>query len=162
MKKIVLAVLAFAAVGVQAADQGLYGGLNYNNLSLSDINEAASQSSPGVYGGYQLSNYGVEISHTKATGFSSTKATIGVTDLSVIPRLNVAKDVDLIGKVGVRHSTGHSYAGAGSSNTLVFGAGVEYNLFPQVTARALLDYSNKTGDVSAKATTATIGVAYKF
>jgi opacity protein-like surface antigen len=162
MKKIAIAAMAVLSIGAQAADQGFYAGVNYNHVSLSDVNDPSSQSTPGLYGGYQMGGYAAEISHMKKGGFSNTNATVATTDLAVLPRLNIAKDVDLIAKVGLRHSNGSSYVGRGSGNTVVLGAGLDYSVLPQVTVRAMVDYSNKTANEDVKATTTTIGVAYKF
>lgn len=159
MKKIILAALAVAAFGVQAADEGAYVGLNYNHAKLSANGESASENAVGVYGGYRMGNIAGEVSRFQK---SIDGAKYIYTDVSAIPRLNIAKDVDLLGKVGLRYS---EFSGGGenlSGTSLVVGAGVEYTFMPQVSARAMVDYSSKTFGESIKTTTATLGVAYKF
>ncbi len=159
MKKIILAALAVAAFGVQAADEGAYAGLSYNKFKFGCDGCSGSDSAVGVYGGYRMGNIAGEVSRFQKTA-GDAKAVI--TDFAAIPRLNVAKDVDLLGKVGLRYS---EISGGGekfSGTSLVVGAGVEYTFMPQVSARAMVDHSSKTFGESIKTTTATLGVAYKF
>ena len=171
MKKAVLAVLAMTAIGAHAAaDEGFYVGLSANHLKLtcSNCGDKETASAAGLYGGYRVGNIAGEISNVQKTlrdGTSDTKLTL--TDFSVIPRFNVAKDVDLLGKVGIRHSKatvndtndGHFKSGG---NSLVVGAGIEYKVLPQVNLRAMVDYAHKTTGTSVHITTATIGVSYSF
>lgn len=161
MKKIALAVLAMAAIGAQAADEGAYVGLNTNHVKLScDTCTGSAQNAVGIYGGYRMGAIAAEVSHFQKTDDSDMKVVI--TDVAVIPRYNVAKDVDLLGKVGIRHSEASDNFLKFTGNSLVVGAGIEYTFMPQVTARAIVDYSSKTFGESVKTTTTTIGVAYKF
>ncbi len=165
MKKIILAALAVAAFGAQAADEGVYVGLNHNHTKFKydNDNENETRNAVGVYGGYRVGNIAGEVSR-----FQKTKDDVKtvITDFAAIPRLNVAKDVDVLGKVGIRYSEvsgqegGDSFKEKGTS--LVVGAGVEYTFMPQLTARAMVDYSSKTFGESVKTTTTTVGVAYKF
>ena len=160
MKKIALAVLALVAMGAQAADEGVYVGLNQNHFKSKNDTVSVSGNGVGLYAGYRIGTVAGEISRFQKT-VSGEKFVL--TDVSAIPHLNVAKDVDLIGKVGFRLSeeSGSGFKNTGSS--LVIGAGVEYTVMPQVTARALVDYSNKTyGFSNVRTTTTTLGVAYKF
>lgn len=161
MKKIILAALAVAAFGAQAADEGSYVGLNHNNFKFScdDCGDLKSQNTVGIYGGYRMGNIAGEVSRFQKTN-NGVKAVI--TDFAAIPRLNVAKDVDLLGKVGLRHSEISGGDGKFSGTSLVVGAGVEYTFMPQVSARAMVDYSSKTFGEPIKTTTTTVGVAYKF
>jgi outer membrane autotransporter protein len=159
MKKIILAALAVVAFGAQAADEGAYAGLNYNNAKLSVDGESDSTNTIGVFGGYRMGNIAGEISRMQKT---NNGVKFIYTDFAVIPRVNVAKDVDVLGKVGLRNSEISEGTFKASGNSLVLGAGVEFAILPQVTLRAMLDYSNKTFGESIKATTTTIGVAYKF
>ena len=161
MKKVILAALAVAAFTAQAADEGVYAGLNYNNFksSCDDCGDSESQNAVGIYGGYRMGNIAGEVSRFQKTD-NGVKAVI--TDFAAIPRLNVAKDVDLLGKVGLRHSEISGDGEKFSGTSLVVGAGVEYTFMPQVSARAMIDYSAKTFGESVKTTTATVGVAYKF
>ena len=161
MKKIILIVLAAFSCVAQAAD-GAYAGLTLNNMELKSDNSSSVQAAPGIYAGYQIGSLGLEMSYAKKNGFFSTNATVAIWDLALIPRLNVAKDVDLIGKLGGRHSLGASYTASQEINSLVWGAGIEYGLMPQLSVRAMLDYSDKTGNDKVKATTTTWGRAYKF
>jgi outer membrane autotransporter protein len=163
MKKIALAVMAFAAMGAQAADEGAYVGLNYNDIKFSG-NASGSEKAVGFYAGYRMGNIGGEIARFQKT---TDGEKLIVTDIAAIPRLNVAKDVDLLGKVGIRYSENSGQDDNGSfkdkGTSLVVGAGVEYSVLPQVSVRAMVDYSNKTLGLSgAHATTKTIGVSYKF
>ena len=163
MKKIILAALAVAAFGAQAADEGVYAGLNYNHIKFSG-DASGSENATGIYVGYRFGNIAGEIARFQKTVDGDK---LIVTDIAAIPRMNLAKDVDLLGKVGIRHSeiSGQDLDGSfkEKGTSLVVGAGVEYTLLPQVTVRALVDYSNKTFGLSgARATTTTIGVAYKF
>jgi opacity protein-like surface antigen len=160
MKKIVLAALAVVAMGAQAADEGVYGGLNYNHAKAGG-DATGSLNGVGLYGGYRMGDIAVEVSRWQKTDDSGAKNVF--LDIAAIPRMNVAKDVDVIGKVGVRRSeqTDTGYSAKGTS--LVVGAGLEYNVMPQLTLRALVDYSNKTfGESGFHLTTSTLGVAYKF
>ena len=160
MKKIVLAALAVVAMGAQAADDGFYAGANYNHFKLSGDNASGSDNAVGIYAGYRVGAIAGEISRFQKT-VSGEKFVY--TDVSAIPHLNVAKDVDVIGKVGFRRSEATDTGEKFSGTSLVFGAGVEYTVMPQVTVRALVDYSNKSfGDSQAHTTTTTLGVAYKF
>ena len=160
MKKIILAALAVAAFGAQAADESAYVGLNYGNYKLTcDDCSGGSESAVGFYGGYRMGNFAAEISRAQKT---VDGAKFIYTDFAVIPRMNVAKDVDVIGKVGLRHSEISDSTDKLSGNSLVVGAGVEYAIMPQVLVRGMIDYSTKTFGESIKATTTTIGVAYKF
>ena len=160
MKKIILAALAVAAFGVQAADEGAYVGLNTNHAKFTcDGCVGVSGNAVGIYGGYRKGNIAGEVAHFQKT-ISDVDVTI--TDVSVIPYINVAKDVDVLGKLGVRHSSGKDSTLETSGTSLVIGAGVEYTFTPQVTARAMVDYSSKTFGESTKTTTTTLGVAYKF
>jgi opacity protein-like surface antigen len=159
MKKIILAALAVAAFGAQAADEGAYVGLNYGNYKLSCDDCSGSESAVGFYGGYRMGNLAAEISRAQKT-VDGVKFIY--TDVAVIPRMNVAKDLDVIGKVGLRHSEISDSTDKFSGNSLVVGAGVEYAIMPQVLVRGMIDYSTKTFGESTKATTTTIGVAYKF
>jgi len=160
MKKIALAVLAMAAIGAQAADEGAYVGLNTNHVKLScDTCTGSAQNAVGIYGGYRMGNMAGEVSRGQKT-VDGDKFVF--TDFVAIPRMNVAKDVDVLGKVGLRHSEISNSTDKATGNSLVIGAGVEYTFMPQVTVRAMVDYSNKTFGESVKATTTTIGVAYKF
>jgi opacity protein-like surface antigen len=174
MKKIILAIasLGLFAMGAQAAGMndtdGVYVGVNQNGMRLtSEKTDAYTVNSSGVYGGYRVGNLAGEISHFERTVEGEKW---GVTDFSVIPHLNVAKDLDLLGKLGLRHSSysSNSVIQPNSSGTaLVAGVGLEYSFLSNWTVRALVDYSAKTGDITykgshVKATTTTIGVAYKF
>jgi outer membrane autotransporter protein len=159
MKKIILAALAVVAFGAQAADEGAYAGLNYNHITLSGNGVTESDNTVGIYGGYRMGNIAGEISHLQKT---ITGIKVVVTDFSVIPRMTVAKDVDVLGKVGLRYSEATEGGFKFSGNSLVIGAGVEYTFMPQVTVRGMVDYSSKTAGESIKATTTSIGVAYKF
>ena len=174
MKKMILAIasLSLLASGVQAADMsntdGVYLGLNQNSTRLTaDQWDAKTSNSTGIFGGYRVGNLAGEVAYFNKT-VDGTKWTI--TDFSLIPHFNIAKDFDLLGKLGLRHSS-ISVDGFSSSGTaLVYGVGLEYSFNPNWTARAFVDYSDKTGgDVvviksgdSLKATTTTLGVAYKF
>ena len=164
MKKIILAALAVAAFGAQAADEGAYAGLNYNHASFSG-DASGSENAVGFYAGYRMGNIAGEIARFQKT-VGGDKLT--VTDIAAVPRLNVAKDVDLLGKVGIRYSeiSGADEDGAAfkeKGTSLVVGAGIEYTVMPQLSVRAMVDYSNKTFGLSgAHATTTTLGVAYKF
>jgi opacity protein-like surface antigen len=159
MKKIALALLAVVAMGAQAADEGVYGGLSYNHAKGSgDI--SGSENAGGFFAGYRVGNIAGEVSRFQKTKNGDKDV---ILDIAAIPHLNVAKDVDLIGKVGLRRSEASGAGFKDTGTSLVVGAGVEYNLAPQVTARAMVDYSNKTFGVSgAHVTTTTLGVAYKF
>ena len=160
MKKIALALLTVVAMGAQAADEGVYAGLNYNHFKLSGANASGSDNGVGLYAGYRVGSVAGEISRFQKT---VNGAKFVYTDVSAIPHLNVAKDVDVIGKVGLRRSEVTDINGKDSGTSLVFGAGVEYTVMPQFTVRALVDYSNKSfGDSQAHTTTTTLGVAYKF
>jgi len=171
MKKIILAIasLGLFAMGAQAAGMnntdGVYLGVNQNSMHLKGDGLDAANGA-GLYGGYRSGNLAGEVSYFNKT-VNGNEWTI--TDFSLIPHLNITKDLDLLGKLGLRHS-GVSTNGFSSSGTaLVVGVGLEYSFTPNWTARALVDYADKTGgDVtndannSIKATTTTIGVAYKF
>lgn len=160
MKKVILAALAVVAFGAQAADEGAYAGLNYGSYNLScDGCTGGSESAMGVYGGYQMGNIAAEVSRAQKT---NNGVKFVYTDIAVIPRINVAKDVNVLGKVGLRQSEISDSTENFSGTSLVIGAGVEYTIMPQVTVRAMVDYSNKTFGEPVKATTTTIGVAYKF
>lgn len=159
MKKIILAALAVAAFGAQAADEGVYAGVNYNKFKLGCDDCSGSENAVGVYGGYRMGNIAGEVSRFQKT-IDGTKFVY--TDVSAVPRMNVAKDVDLLAKVGIRHSELTESGVKASGTSLVVGAGVEYTFMPQVSARAMVDYSSKTFGESVKTTTTTVGVAYKF
>ena len=160
MKKIILAALAVAAFGAQAADEGVYAGLNYGNYKLScDDCTGGSENAVGVYGGYRMGNIAAEVSRVQKTADGSK---FTYTDLAAVPRMNVAKDVDLLGKVGLRYSESKDVDGKFTGTSLVVGVGVEYTFMPQISARAMVDYSNKTFGESVKSTTTTVGMAYKF
>jgi opacity protein-like surface antigen len=170
MKKAVLAVLAMTAIGAHAAaDEGFYVGLSANHLKLtcSDCSKATGNT-VGLYGGYRVGNIAGEISNVQKTFPDVTgDAKVTLTDFSVIPRFNVDKNVDVLAKVGIRHSkssgndvdTGKFKA---TGNSLVVGVGIEYKVLPQVNLRAMVDYSNKAFGISTHTTTATIGVSYNF
>ena len=163
MKKIILAAVAVAAFGAQAADEGAYAGLNYNHIKFSG-DASGSENAVGFYAGYRMGNIAGEVARFQKTVDGEK---LIVTDIAAIPRLNVAKDVDLLGKVGIRYSEVSGVDEDGSfkekGTSLVVGAGVEYTVLPQVSVRAMVDYSNKTFGLSgAHATTTTVGVAYKF
>lgn len=168
MKKTLLAALAFAALGATsfAASAGTYDnngpyvGLNYNSvhLSCSDCN-GTTESSPGFFAGYRSGNLAGEISTTHKT-VDGDKYTI--TDFAAVPHMKIAADLDVIGKVGIRHSNVNNSMGNHSGNSLVIGAGVEYSFNRDWAARGLIDYSSKTFGESIKDTTTTIGVSYKF
>ena len=164
MKKIALAALAMAAIGAQAADEGAYVGLNTNHVKLScDTCTGSAQNAVGMYGGYRMGAIAGEVSRFQKTDEFGVKLVI--TDFVAIPRYNVAKDVDLLGKIGIRHAEVSDSTEKFTGNSLVVGVGMEYTLMPQVAVRAMVDYSNKTlkvFDQSIKATTTTVGVAYKF
>jgi opacity protein-like surface antigen len=165
MKKIAIAVLALMAIGAQAAgmsnEDGVYVGLTGNSTKLScDDCTGSAQTSVGIYGGYRMGNISAEVARYQKTDDVGVKVVI--TDFAAIPRLNVAKDVDLLGKVGIRHGEISNDIEKFTGNSLVIGAGVEYTVMPQVTARAMFDYSNKTFGESVKTKTMTVGVAYKF
>jgi opacity protein-like surface antigen len=164
MKKVILAALAVAAFSAQAAgmaaDEGYYVGLNTNHTKFTCDNcTGMSTNALGVYGGYRMGNIAGEVAHFQK---STNGVDVIITDFSVIPRINVAKDVDVLGKLGVRYSSGKENSLENSGTSLVVGAGVEYTFMPQVSARAMVDYSSDTFGVSTKTTTTTIGVAYKF
>jgi opacity protein-like surface antigen len=160
MKKIILAALVVAAFGAQAANEGAYAGLNYGSYNIScDGCSGGSESAVGVFGGYQMGNIAAEVSRVQKT---KDGVKFVYTDFAAIPRINVAKDVNVLGKVGLRQSEISDSTEKFSGTSLVIGAGVEYAFTPQVTARAMVDYSNKTFGESVKATSTTIGVAYKF
>jgi opacity protein-like surface antigen len=160
MKKVILAALAAVALGAQAADQGAYAGLSYGNYKLScDSCSGDSENAVGVYGGYRMGNIAGEVSRVQKTVDGNKFV---YTDLAAVPRLAIAKDVDLLGKAGVRHSEISSGNEKLSGTSLVIGAGVEYTFMPNVTARAMFDYSKKTFGESTKAKNTTFGVAYKF
>jgi hypothetical protein len=163
MEKIILAALAVAAFGAQAADEGAYVGLNYNHIKFSG-DASGSQNATGFYAGYRMGNVAGELARFQKTVDNEKFV---VTDIAAIPRLNIAKDVDLLGKVGIRYSeisgTDEDGPFKEKGTSLVVGAGVEYTLMPQVSVRAMVDYSNKTfGLPGAHATTTALGVAYKF
>jgi outer membrane autotransporter protein len=159
MKKIILAALAVAAFGAQAADEGAYAGLNFSLITLSANGDYGSENTTGLYAGYRMGNIAGEISRSQKT-IDGLKFVF--TDVALIPRMNIAKDVDLLGKVGVRRSEVSDADEKVSGTSLVVGAGLEYTLMPQVAVRAMVDYSPKTFGESINATTATVGVAYKF
>jgi opacity protein-like surface antigen len=159
MKKVMLVAVAVSALAAQAAEEGAYLGLNYNHVKLSADGSSGSDDAVGVYGGYRVGDIAGEISRLQKT---NDGAKIVLTDFAAIPRMNVAKDVDVLGKVGVRHTEISAEGGKASGTSLVIGAGVEYAVMPQLSVRAMVDYSNKTFGESIKATTTTIGVAYKF
>jgi len=164
MKKIILAALAVVAFGAQAAgmaaDEGYYVGLNSNHTKFTCNNCIdVSTNAVGIYGGYRIGNIAGEVAHFQK---SIDGVDVAITDFSVIPRINVAKDVNILGKLGVRYSSGKENSFENSGTSLVIGAGVEYTFMPQVSARAMVDYSSNTFGESTKTTTTTIGVAYKF
>lgn len=160
MKKVALAMLAVVAMGAQAADDGFYGGLNQNHLKASGDGNGTLNAT-GVYGGYRMGDVAVEVSRFQKTNDAGTKNLFW--DISAIPHLNVAKDVDVIGKVGLRKSEQSADGEKLSGTSLVVGAGIEYKVMPQITLRALVDYSNKTfGESGFRVTTTSLGVAYKF
>lgn len=159
MKKVILVAMAVSALGAQAAEEGVYVGLNFNHVKLSTDAGSGSGGVAGVYGGYRVGDIAGEISRLQKT---KDGIKIVFTDFAAIPRMNVAKDVDVLGKVGVRHTEISAEGGKASGTSLVIGAGVEYAVMPQLSVRAMVDYSNKTFGESIKATTTTIGVAYKF
>jgi outer membrane autotransporter protein len=171
MKKIILAIatLGLVVVGAQAADMnnpdGFYVGINNNSIQIKG-DATSNLNQTGIYGGFRHGNLGFEISRSEG---KVDQQKTSFTDFSVIPRLNVAKDFDLLGKVGMRHST---ISGSGiddSGNSLVVGVGAEYAFLPNWSARLMVDYSEKafgysspkTGN-SYKATNTIFGVAYKF
>jgi len=159
MKKIASAVLALMAIGAQAADDGVYVGVTHNHFALSG-DGSGSDNAFGLYAGYRMGFIAGEVSRFQKTVDGDKFV---YTDIAAIPHLNLAKDVDLIGKVGIRSSevSGGGFKDSGTS--IVVGAGIEYSFMPQLTARALVDYSNKSYGLSGvRTTTTTIGVAYKF
>jgi opacity protein-like surface antigen len=160
LKKIALAVLAVVAMGAQAADEGVYVGLNQNYMKGSG-ELSGHLNTTGIYGGYRMGDIAAEVSRSQKTDDGGYKNVF--MDIAAIPHLNVAKDVDVIGKVGLRRSEISKNGASESGSSLVVGAGVEYTLAPQVAARVLVDYSNKTFGISgARVTTTTLGIAYKF
>jgi opacity protein-like surface antigen len=163
MKKIAIAVLALMVIGAQAAEDGFYVGLNQNHIKFGG-DASGSINAVGFYAGYRVGDVAGEVARIQKTDAGDK---IVFTDFVAIPRLNVAKDVDLLGKVGIRHSEGSGVDEKGpykeNGNSLVVGAGIEYNVMPKVSLRAMVDYSNKTfGLTGAHVTTTTVGAAYKF
>jgi opacity protein-like surface antigen len=164
MKKFTMAVLAFTAISAQAAgmanDESFYVGLNTNHAKFTcNSCTGASGNAVGIYGGYRKENIAGEIAHFQKT---IDGVDVSITDVSLIPHINVAKDVDVLGKLGVRYSKGKENTREASGTSLVIGAGVEYTLMPQISVRAMVDYTSNTFGVSTKTTTTTVGVAYKF
>jgi opacity protein-like surface antigen len=158
MKKIALALLAVVAMGAQASDDGVYIGVSENHVKIEANGASDSTNAIGVYGGYRMGAIAAELSRAQKT-IDGVKFVH--TEVAAIPHYSVAKDFDVIGKLGIRHSE-VSEIGNASGTSLVVGAGVQYTVLPQMTVRALVDYSNRTYGESIKATTTTLGVAYKF
>ncbi len=160
MKKIAIAVLALMAIGAQAAEDGVYVGVTHNHFALSGDDSSGSDNAFGVYAGYRMGFIAGEVSRFQK---NVDGGKFVYTDIAAIPHLNLAKDVDLIGKVGIRSSEVSGVDINEKGTSLVVGAGIEYSVMPQLTARALVDYSNKSFGLSGvRTTTTTIGVAYKF
>ncbi len=159
MKKTILLTLALTAFGAQAAGDGIYAGLNHNHFKLSSDDVSGSLNAVGVYGGYRMGNFAGEVSRFQKTD-EGVKTVL--TDFSLIPRLAVAKDVDVLAKLGLRHSEMSEGNDKLTGTSLVVGAGVEYTLMPQLSTRVMVDHTSKTFGKSIKTTTTTIGLAYRF
>jgi len=169
MKKMILAIasLSLLASGVQAADMsntdGVYVGISHNSRSLG-ADETFTYGEGGLYAGYRVGNLGGEIAYSEKKIDSETFTFV---DVSFVPRMNLTKNFDLIGKVGARHST-YKYSGSTWSGTaLVIGVGAEYAFTNNWSIRGLVDYSTKpfgltTTTGTNKLVTTTLGVAYKF
>jgi outer membrane autotransporter protein len=170
MKKTLLSALAIATLGMASfganaagptSADGAYFGVSQNSVKLScDGCTGTTINGLGMFGGYRMGNVSAEVSRFQKT-VDGDKGVF--TDFSVIPRLNVAQDIDLLAKVGFRNTKATAFDGTTQSgNSLVFGAGVEYNITPQLAARAMVDYSKKTFAEDIRAVSTNLGVSYKF
>ena len=170
MKKMILAIasLSLLASGVQAADMsntdGVYLGVASNSIRIKAQNDS-TQNQLGFYAGYRFGNLAAEISHSERK-IDDQKTSF--TDLSFVPHVAIAKNVDIIGKLGLRSSSISEAGMSDSGRSLVIGVGAEYAFLPQWNARLMVDRSSKTFGLKTsegeqiKATTTTLGVAYKF
>ena len=168
---VTLAAALLFSVSAQAENKAFVG-LSGNYLDLRNSDSSDTYSQVGIYGGYRFENIGIELSYTpyRKDGYD-----LKVTDLAVVPLFNIAKDVNVLVKLGVRYATfgntGVTTSGLtlfnGGENALtgtsaLIGAGVEYQFNPNVAARAVFDYSNSLAGVSTDTKTFMVGVQYQF
>lgn len=166
MKKQVLSLLAVAAIsvlgGVAHADvltDGAYAGGSFNRVTVSAEGFSGSENFLGAYGGYREGSVGGEVGYAQKT-VDGEKATF--LDMSFVRSYALSTTVDLLGQVGLRHSTLSAGSESVSGNSLLIGIGAVYKFSPQVAARAMLNRSNKSFGENLSATTLTAGVQYKF
>ena len=174
----VTAALALGASGVYAQDTGWYGGLDLGRSRLSGIDIGGldrSDNALGVDLGYRINrNLALEGAYTDLGKFDfSTPAGGGevrpkALSLSAVGILPLQSNWSLYGKAGIARTetkAGGPLDTSDTSNGLVAGAGVMYDVNRNVFARAGWDHyadvgTDLTGD--GRLNVYSIGVGYRF
>ncbi len=166
-----LIAIALVAGGVTAAQaDGLYvggsvGAPNYSN-AINGIGGNGGGSGPAVnlYGGYQISPHvAVEAGAYRLGSKSDGNGTVkshGVY-LDGVGTYEIAPKLSLLGRIGVAEARFTTTGGDDSSPGIRAGAGLEYELTPQMSLRAEYDRTHYTNAFDAKPNTGEYAVGLK-
>lgn len=168
-KSFLIAALALAAVGgAQAADSGVYAGINVAAVH-SDFKTAANQTDTGASAlvGYRFNQrYAVEASYSLA-GDDVTQNSGATADQHALSLAGVVRcpkafhGVEPFAKAGVAYTK--LYDGANSHKwATVVGVGAEYALTKRAALRGEVQYVADFAGAGARQTTSSVGVTYRF
>jgi len=166
MKKtaLTLALAASAFMGFSGAAQaaqpdGWYAGGHSTHQTLKVAGESDSESFIGIFGGRKIGAmaYEAAFSQKNVDGVSFT-----ILDMTTGMHLPLADKVDLVPKIGLRHSSASIGNASLSGTSLLVGAGVHYQLTDKVSTRVTVEYAPRAFGEKIKNTSVGVGLAYHF
>ena len=167
--KAAIAVLGIAAatLGLPAAAQttspGFYVGANIGQSKLKDGCSGCDDKDTAwrFLGGYQLnSNFAAELGYTNLGEFGATK--VNARELVGVGLFPLGNQFGIYGKLGGHHSEVKG-GGSESGNGLTYGAGLQYDLSPNLGLRGEWQRYDKLAGISdLKTDVLSVGAVWRF
>jgi OOP family OmpA-OmpF porin len=156
------AVLAFPAAAQMTSDAGPYVGATIGQSKLKcDGGCDQTDTAWRILGGYQLNrNFAAELGYSNFGEFSSTKANAWeLVGLGIFP---VTSQFGIYGKLGGHHSEVKG-GSTETGNGLTYGAGLQFDIMPQLGLRGEWQRYDKVAGISdLKTDVLSIGAVWRF
>lgn len=167
MKAAIAVGIAAATLGLPAAaqttDTGFYVGANIGQSKLKDGCSGCDDKDTAwrFLGGYQLNrNFAAEVGYTNLGEFGATK--VNAWELVGVGLFPLGNQFGIYGKLGGHHSEVKD-GGSESGNGLTYGAGVQYDLSPNLGLRGEWQRYDKLAGISdLKSDVLSVGAVWRF
>ena len=164
-----VAVLGIAAAtlglpaAAQTANPGFYVGASVGQSKLKDVCSGCDDKDTAwrLLGGYQLNrNFSAEVGYTNLGEFSGTK--VNAWELVGVGLYPINNQFGIYGKLGGHHSEAKN-GGSETGNGLTYGAGLQFDVSPNLGVRGEWQRYDKLAGVSdLKSDVLSVGAIWRF